>query len=338
MFLAAWAFRWAIGEFFSMTICGIDEITFGANDLSTCSRFFADWGLNLVSESELELVFESLNGCRVLVAHSDKPGLPAGLEPDPTLREVVWSVATAPELEALRLSLRDQPGFIDQGDRIGCTDPNGLAVRIQVTRKRPVELTAAVTNTWNERPRVNQRSPAYDRAQPVEVGHVVLFCTDLEATSAFYQQFLGFVISDRYPGRGHFLRCAALGGHHDLFLLQPPVARKGLNHVAFSVRDLHEVVGGGMHMSRQGWKTELGPGRHPISSAMFWYFENPAGALVEYYTDEDELTEEWVAREFTPGPTLFAEWAIKGGIDGNTRRQVNTEAPSGAFMTDKPKA
>jgi hypothetical protein len=95
------------------------------------------------------------------------------------------------------------------------------------------------------------------------------------------------------------------------------------------------VIGGGMHMSRCGWDTELGPGRHPISSAIFWYFSCPAGALMEYYTDEDHLTAEWQPRDFTPGPTVFAEWAIKGGIDGNTRRQKNAGAPSGRFMTDK---
>lgn len=321
-----------------MNILGIDQITFGAQDLPTCRRFFADWGLTLVDEDPQQLVFESLNGCRVVVAHSDKPGLPAGVEPDPTLREVVWCVADAAALDVLRTRLRGQPGFVDDGTRIGCTDPNGLAVRVQVTRKRPVELAAAVSNTWTERKRINQPAPAYDRATPVEVGHVVFFVADLAATTAFYEQCLGFVVSDRYPGRGAFMRCAPEGGHHDLFLLQPPVPRKGLNHVAFTVRDLHEVIGGGMHMSRQGWKTELGPGRHPVSSALFWYFESPAGALVEYYTDEDELTGDWQPRDFTPGPTVFAEWAIKGGIDGHTRRQLNAEAPSGRFMTDKPKA
>ncbi len=321
-----------------MSIQGIDQITFGAQDLPTCRRFFADWGLTLVNEDAQQLVFESLNGCQVVVAHSDKPGLPAGVEPDPTLREVVWCVADAAALDAVRARLQDQPGYVDDGERVGCTDPNGLAVRVRVSHKRPVQLDAAVSNTWSQRKRINQPAPAYDRATPVEVGHVVFFVTDLAATTAFYEQCLGFVVSDRYPGRGSFMRCAPEGGHHDLFLLQPPEPRKGLNHVAFTVRDLHEVIGGGMHMSRQGWKTELGPGRHPISSALFWYFENPAGALVEYYTDEDELTADWQPRDFTPGPTVFAEWAIKGGIDGRTRRQLNAEAPSGRFMTDKPKA
>jgi catechol-2,3-dioxygenase len=223
------------------------------------------------------------------------------------------------------------------GSRVGCTDPNGLALRMQVTQKHAVTLECAKTNTWNNRQRVDQASPAYDRATPIEVGHVVFFVTDLATTSAFYQEHLGFVVSDRYPGRGCFLRCAPEGGHHNLFLLQLPQPRAGLNHVAFTVRDVHEVFGGGLHMSRCGWDTELGPGRHPISSAIFWYFVSPAGALVEYYTDEDELTDAWQPREFTPGPTVFAEWAIKGGIDGHTRRQKDAEAPSGRFMTDKPR-
>ena len=320
-----------------MTVLGIDEITFGASDLPKCKQFFLDWGLQLASEAAQELVFESINGCRVVVAHSDKAGLPAGVEPDPTLREVVWGVATASDLAALRGRLDAQPGFVDTGKRIGCTDPSGLAVRLQVSVKRAVDVSCAQTNTWSERTRVNQPSPAYDRAIPIEVGHVVFFVKNLAQTTQFYTEQLGFVMSDQYPGRGAFLRCAADGGHHDLFLLQPPEPRAGLNHVAFTVRDVHEVFGGGLHMSRCGWQTELGPGRHPISSAIFWYFNSPAGALVEYYTDEDQLTADWQPRDFTPGPTVFAEWAIAGGIDGNTRRQVNAAAPTGRFMTDKPK-
>ncbi len=318
-----------------MSVAGIDEITFGSGDLVACRKFFQDWGLALVTEDGQELVFETQNGCRVIVAHSDKAGLPQGLEPDPTVREVVWGVETAADLARYRDRIQTQPGFVDQGSRIGCTDPNGLAIRLQVSRKRAIELDCARTNTWGERPRVNQPSPAYDRAIPVEVGHVVFFVTDLAATTAFYTDQLGFEMSDRYPGRGSFMRCAPDGGHHDLFLLQLPQPKAGLNHVAFTVRDVHEVFGGGMYMSRCGWDTELGPGRHPVSSAIFWYFPSPAGALVEYYTDEDQLTAEWKPRDFTPGPTVFAEWAIKGGIDGNTRRQNNAEAPQGQFITDR---
>jgi catechol-2,3-dioxygenase len=320
-----------------MDVLGIDEITYGADDLAACKTFFGDWGLQLKDESDAALVFETLNGCRVIVRRSDDPALPPAIEAGPTLREVVWGVSSAEVIGRFTDRLHTLPGFTADGGRVGCTDPNGLAVRFQVTRKHDVEVECARMNTWNDKPRLNQRSPAYERATPIEVGHVVFFVKDVAACEAFYCEHFGFVPSDRYPGRGAFLRCADVGGHHDLFLLQTPEPKAGLNHVAFTVRDIHEVFGGGMHMSRQGWDTQLGPGRHPISSAYFWYFRNPAGGLIEYYADEDQLDEHWEPREFEPGPTVFAEWAIEGGLDGNTRRQRNAKGPDGKFLTDKPK-
>ena len=318
-----------------MSVLGIDEITYGADDLATCRQFFLDWGLKLAQEEGDRLVFETLNGGRVVVAASGRADLPPAMEAGPTLREVVWGVESEADLAGYAERIRSLPGYVAKDGRVGCTDPNGLAVRFQVTRKHEVELTSAEYNTWNRKGRVNQASPAYERAAPIEVGHVVFFVQDVQACERFYVDNFGFAASDRYPGKGAFLRCAPEGGHHDLFLLQRPDGHRGLNHVAFAVRDIHEVFGGGMHISRCGWETQLGPGRHPISSAYVWYFKNPAGGLVEYYADEDQLTADWQPREFEPGPTVFAEWAIDGGIDGNTRRQKSAQAPKNQFITDK---
>lgn len=320
-----------------MSVLGIDEVTYGVEDLATCARFFTDWGLTQVSEHDDEVIFETLNGCRVVLAAHDKPGLPPAIEPGSTVREVVWGVESQADLTLYSQRIANDPGFVEGNGRIGCTDPNGLAIRLQVTRKRALDIECSGHNTWQTKGRINKPSPIYDRATPIEVGHVVFFVKDVNACEAFYHERFGFQASDRYPNRGAFLRTAEEGGHHDLFMLQLPAPRAGLNHVAFTVRDLHEVFGGGMHISRCGWATEIGPGRHPVSSAFFWYFKNPAGALVEYYADEDQLTGEWQPREFEPGPTVFAEWAIAGGIDGNTRRQQHVEAPQGKFLTDKPK-
>ena len=145
---------------------------------------------------------------------------------------------------------------------------------------------------------------------------------------AFYTEKLGFSISDEYPGHGVFTRCQRVGDHHNLFMLNRP-GKAGVNHVAFTVTDIHEVIGGGIAMSKKGWKTEIGPGRHPISSAYFWYFENPLAAPLEYYADEDYCTEDWKPGTHERKPELFAEWAIVGGIDGKTRRQVSSVDQSG---------
>jgi catechol 2,3-dioxygenase-like lactoylglutathione lyase family enzyme len=294
-----------------MSILGIDRITYGVADLARCRKFFLDWGLKLVRESGEALDFETLNGCEVQVRGIEDPALPPAIEPGPTLREVVWGVESEADLAGIRSKAGD----------LRTTDPNGLALAFRVTRKRAIDVKGVPINAWGQPGRgVNRRSTFYERAEPIEVGHVVFFTDRLAEAERFYVDKLGFCVSDRYPGRGLFLRCAPEGGHHDLFLLQPPVAKRGLNHVAFAVRDVHEVFGGGLHISRCGWETELGPGRHPISSAYFWYVKNPAGGLIEYYTDEDQLDGAWEPRDFQQGPEVFAEWAVVGGIDGRSRR------------------
>jgi catechol 2,3-dioxygenase-like lactoylglutathione lyase family enzyme len=306
----------------AMSITGIDRITYGVEDVAKCRQFFLDWGLDLAREDGGRLVFETLNGCEVVVAPKDDPSLPPAIEPGSTLREVVWCVPDASALAAATRRLEGAPGYAAGADgSIGATDPNGLAVRVRVSRKRPIDVQGIPINTWDRALRVDTPSAVYDRARPVEVGHVVFFTDRLDAAEAFYRERLGFVVSDRYPGRGVFLRTSVEGGHHDLFLLQPPQPKRGVNHVAFTVRDIPEVFGGGLHISRCGWETEIGPGRHPVSSAYFWYVKNPAGGLAEYYSDEDVVTAKWQPREFQPAPEVFAEWAVIGGIDGNTRRQ-----------------
>ena len=325
---------------------GIDRITYGIEDTpeqwARVHRFLGDWGLHELSSGTSGQTWETLNGAQVCVRAIHDPHLDAAIEPGATLREVQWGVADAASLQQLHQQLQAMPGFQSQGvdtagvspdARVSCLDPHGLRQVFAMSLKRPVDVRGAAANAYGDIRRVDQASPVYERATPVDIGHVVLFTDRLQVAEDFYQA-LGFVTSDRYPGRGVFMRCAPQAGHHDVFLLQVPGKAMGLNHVAFTVRDIHEVFGGGLHMGRCGWKTQLGPGRHPVSSAYFWYFENPCGGLIEYNADEDHLTPAWQPREFTPGPTVFAEWAIDGGIDGHTRRQPQSAA-GGGFLTEK---
>ena len=281
-----------------MSITGIDSITYGVEDVELCRRFFADWGLAEIAPGD----FETLNGCEVKIRHKDAPDLAPAMEAGSTLREVVWATDDAPPAP--------------------CIDPNGLSLSFRKSRKRSIAVQGVPANAWGHNARVDRPGPVYQRAEPVEVGHLVVFSDRLAEMERFYVERLGFLVSDRYPGRGVFLRCTPEGGHHDLFVLQTPASRPGLNHVAFTVRDLYEVIGGGLHVSRRGWRTEIGPGRHPISSALFWYVKCPAGGLAEYYADEDYVTRAWQPRSLTPTPENFAEWAITGGLDGYTRRQA----------------
>jgi len=306
-----------------MGISGIDAVVFGVADMAEARRFLDDWGVTPVSASPGELVYATQDGGEVIVRPQNTPGLPPAIEPGNTVREVIWGTPDQAALDAVLARLAAH-GV----DATQARDPNGLALAFRVTRRRPVTAVPTPANAPGTPARIDQRSPVHTRVQPIKLGHIVLFCDDFAAMRAFYIDALGFTLSDEYPGHGAFLRCTTPGEHHNLFLLNRP-GKPGVNHVAFTLADIHQVIGGGIAMAQKGWQTEIGPGRHPISSAYFWYFHNPLGAPVEYYADDDWCTAAWVPGQFTRKPELFAEWAIAGGIDGTTRRQRAVEDRSG---------
>jgi catechol 2,3-dioxygenase-like lactoylglutathione lyase family enzyme len=312
-----------------MSIQGIDAVIFGVADMAEAKRFLDDWGLVAVSNSADKHVYRTQDGAEVIVRPKDAADLPPPIEAGNTVREVIWGAANQRELDQTLEALRKVESFRIGADGLArVTDPNGVGLAFRVTKRTPIVVKPTPANAPGSHHRVNQRSPIHTQAHPINIGHVVVFAADFAAMRAFYTETLGFAISDEYPGHGVFTRCQRVGDHHNLFMLNRP-GRAGFNHVAFTVADIHEVIGGGIAMSKKGWKTEIGPGRHPISSAYFWYFENPLAAPLEYYADEDYCTEEWKPGTFERKPELFAEWAIAGGIDGNTRRQRPMEDKSG---------
>lgn len=303
-----------------MSVTGIDGVTFGVDDFVAAGRFLEDWGLTQSRSEPSALSYVTRDGTEVNVRHRDDPALPRAMQDGPTLREVVWGVAD--EASLARIARQFQSELLpDAQDRLRVADPNGLSHAFQVTKRQPVMADAQDVNGPGVVRRVDVRAQVYERAHPISIGHVVLFVSDLTAMVDFFVRRLEFVVSDSYPGHAAFLRARTPGSHHDAFILSRP-GRPGLNHVAFTVSNIHEVFGGGLAMSRKGWDTDIGPGRHPISSAYFWYFKSPFGGSLEYYADDDWCTERWQPREFERKPELFAEWAIAGGIDGRTRRQA----------------
>lgn len=301
-----------------MSVIGIEKLEFGVDNLTHCAKFMRDFGLKDDADGRC---FTTLSGASVELNPIESPHLPPAFEPGNTLRRMTWGVESQQALDALRPKLAGQPGFCEVDGALECLDPNGMTLRVQVSEQAEVALNVEPINQWGDVRRIDKPSPVYDRARPINVGHVVFFVEELAAVEAFYREVLGFQVSDRYINRAVFLRCGKRGGHHNLFLLQLPNRKRGLNHVAFTVRDIHEVIGGGIAMNKNAWSTFIGPGRHPVSSAYFWYVNSPTGGAFEYYTNDDYLTESWQPRELEHSLVSFTEWAVEGGIDHDTRRQ-----------------
>ncbi len=209
---------------------------------------------------------------------------------------------------------KDQSIKRDDDGTVHAVDPGGYALAFRLGTVKPQVSKPTPYNAPGATGRTDKPAPIYAKAQPSHLAHVVFRTPDLAPMLDFYVGKLGFRQTDSYPDLGYFLRAGKSEEHHNLFLFSPDDT-KGFHHAAFNCRDIHEIFGGGLHMTGQGWKTHIGPGRHPVSSAYFWYFHNPSGGAAEYDFDADVCTDAWQPREFEPTPESFAEWAIEDGLD-----------------------
>ncbi len=239
---------------------------------------------------------------------------------------MVWGVSARRHLDALGDELsRDRKVAEDKDGTLHTVDDSGVNLGLRLWRHgtEPARSTLPL-NVPGARGRVDAPSPMYERARPFRMGHIVFAVPDVKVGEKFYVKRLGFHLSDRYVGGAAvFLRYAARADHHNLFLLKRPGGTTDLHHVAFEVHDIHEVFGGGMHFTELGWETAVGPGRHPISSAYFWYFKNPLGGTIEYFSNPDFVTEAWKPSNFRVNH--FSEWHL---MEGLRRPQQRPDSPS----------
>jgi catechol 2,3-dioxygenase-like lactoylglutathione lyase family enzyme len=294
---------------------GIESVVFGADDLGSAKRLFADWGLKKKKDDKSGVTFATEIGSEVVIRPSASEDLPPRLSGGSEFREVIWGVTSKKHLERLGDELaRDRAVTEDKDGTLHTADDLGINIGFRLWRhgKEPTEAPLAL-NMPGARGRIDKPSPMYERAHPFRMGHIVFAVPDVRAGEKFYVKRLGFHLSDRYAGGAAvFLRYAARADHHNLFLLKRPGGTTDIHHVAFEVHDIHEVFGGGMHFSQLGYETAVGPGRHPISSAYFWYFKNPLGGTIEYFSNPDYVTEAWKPSNFRVNH--FSEWHLAEGL------------------------
>lgn len=300
-----------------MSQTGIDKVVYGVKDLETARKFWIDFGLTPIDTGTGFDNFAAQNGATIEIRPADDPDLPppVGDDVDATVREATFGVRTDADLKALADNLSaDRDLRVDADGSIHTVDPVGYGVAFRVTQTEPVIAPELEINVPGRAERINKRAPMIDKASPLEISHIVYMTDDLETQKEFYVDRLGFKVTDSYPGRGYFARGGASHHHHNLFLLDPGIGKRAFHHLAFEVGSVHELFGGGNNMTRNGWDTMLGPGRHPISSCYFWYFKNPCGGAAEYDFDSDVVDDNWKPSDWESTPENFAEWCLAEGM------------------------
>jgi catechol 2,3-dioxygenase-like lactoylglutathione lyase family enzyme len=285
-------------------IVGIESLVYGVEDVERCARFFSDFGLQPVASSNAPAEFAVEEGSRVILRNAGDPKLPGSSLVGTGVREVVWGVDSAANLQTLASGVgRDRDVTQDADGTVHFLTDCGLPMALRVFQKRPVRCAPDPVNAPGAVNRLNSHRKWRKRARPRTIQHVVFTAVSFESTYKFFCERLGFRVSDVQKGYGAYLRADGAINHHNLLLLNAGLpfpdfdGKPRFHHANFGVEDIDEIMIGANHMERCGWdKSALGLGRHRIDSALFYYLPCPTGGEAEYGADGDFLDDSWVPR------------------------------------------
>lgn len=142
------------------------------------------------------------------------------------------------------------------------------------------------------------------RDMPERLAHVIFNSHDVPATQHFIEQALGFILADRTANMA-FMNCGS--DHHSVGV--HIADNDALNHLAFMMPSLDEVMRGGGRMKDAGHAIEWGPGRHGPGNNAFNYFIDPFGLVIEYTAEVEQIDERYV-----PGTPEQWKWPT-GRVD-----------------------
>lgn len=319
----------------------------GAPDLATAEQFLDDFGLQVAARTDHDVHFRGTDAeppCYVL---SEGAG---------GVTAIAFEADSLEDLE--KLSQLDGASAIETltepgaGQVVRLTDPVGMQVEVVHGRAALEALPPSPSHPFNMngvKARVGG-FPAIKRgpSQVRRIGHLVLESPDPESLYQWYHEHLGLRISDavRLPdGAPQMIfsrldRAQEFVDHHVVgfqFALDEGVR---VQHIAFEVGNLDDLMSGHDHLKRRKRKHVWGIGRHLLGGQIFDYWKSPFGVIHEHWTDTDLVNESHEAKDcgiaemqdyWGPGPSpgfLIARFNLK--VIRNALRLLKARSQSAA--------
>jgi len=279
-----------------MALHRLTSITIGVPNVAETAAYYTDFGLT----PDQEGWFTTRDAGRQLrIVHASRRHLV----------EVRIGADTPDDLAVAASRLKRLGVESEMSDTLTAYDSaTGVRAVLEVIPRLFQEsVTATAYNGPGRNERTGSRASGIlrtGRVQPRKLGHAVIGTTDLDATTAFFRDGIGFKASDYIKDHGAFLRCST--DHHNILVLAAPVTF--LHHSSWQVDDIDEVGRGASamledHPERHVW----GLGRHHAGSNFFWYLKDPAGNFSEYYSDMDCIVDDqlWTPEVLAGAKGLF---------------------------------
>jgi len=259
-------------------------------DLDRAERFFTDFGLQR-SERTANALYMRGSGAAHHV-HITEQG-------DPKFVSVAFTAHSEADLHTLsqvpgasRVENIEEPGG---GKRVWLRDPDGHGVEVVhgIASLPPVAVTHHELNDAKVGLRRAGTLARYEKgpSNVLRIGHAVLMSPDPRAVVEWYRETLGLLWSDEVvdPEGNLVLSFNRLDkgeeyvDHHVLLLQRGAV--RGVNHVAFEIRDVDDLMLGHEHLQAAGYDNVWGVGRHVYGAQVFDYWMDPWEFMYEHWTD-----------------------------------------------------
>ena len=221
-----------------------------------------------------------------------------GLYPGETraLHHLGLEVADEGELEAARSEL--SRAGIEAVSRIYEEPGHGPALCFPDPDGNRIELFVGMET-------VDQALPALD-TRPVKFGHLTLQVAQMERSRGFFAEALGFRLSDTVQDALAWLRCDR--DHHGVALLSADAAKP--HHYAYELADWNAIKNMCDHLWQNDVPIIYGPSRHGPGHNLFIYVPDPAGNIIELFSEIDRIQEdeEYEPQDWPNNPKTVDVW------------------------------
>ncbi len=277
-------------------VTALRSVEIGLPDVAAAEAFYTQtWRLNVVARQGTSVYLRGTGADHHLLAlHAQEK---------PEVLAVTLRVSSGTALDELA-ALAVQHGGAVLAPRAAVQEPGGgECVVLQDPQGRVLRFV------WGD---AQHADTAGHPDQPIRLAHAVLNSHDVAAGLPFYENALGFKLSDRTRIMA-FIRIPRVpsGDHHSVALADAD--NDCLNHIAFVMPNLESVMRGGGRMKDAGYPIEWGPGRHGPGDNSFNYFVGPAGFVIEYTADIEQVDDRYVARgpqDWAWPPGRVDQWGI----------------------------
>lgn len=256
----------------------LNSVALAVPDVDEVEAFYVDrWGLAPVNgdgDGTRRYLRTLTSAHHVLSLEQASPEASRG-----ELAHVAFDVATRSDLDAVFAAAIAQGGDVvsEPGEPLGpgheasavVRDPDGNLVQL---------LHGSRIAQSDHRARI---------VAPRKLGHAVLNTPQRAVLERFYAG-IGLRVTDRTARGMSFLRCNR--DHHSLALVDSE--RTGIQHIAYDVVNLDNVMTALGALTREGTPCVWGPGRHGPGHNIFTYYADPSGVFIEYYADLEQVDDD----------------------------------------------